>query len=66
MTDEQLKKELQNLKMEKMRAHTGFGTAKVGKDKEKGNQGSDMLKRLRREVARMRTVLRERQINQKI
>ena len=66
MTDEGLIKELKNLKLEIMKAHTGFGTAKVGKDKEKGTSGSDMLKRLRKEVARAKTVLRERQINQNV
>lgn len=64
MSDEKLEKELKNLKLEMMKAQTGMGTAKVGKDKEKGSSGSDIMKRLRREVARARTVLRERQINQ--
>ncbi len=66
MTDEQIEKEIKNLKLELMKAHTGFGSARVGKDKEKGTSGSDIMKRIRKEVARGRTILRERQINQKV
>lgn len=62
MDDEQLEKALKNLKFEMMRAQTGFGTASVGKDKEKGSSGSDIMKRIRREVARLKTVMSERKV----
>ena len=55
----ELKTTLINLKMELMKAGVGLGLAKVGKKKEKGTSGSDIKKRIRREIARVETVLSE-------
>ncbi len=59
-TDEDLKKMLKDLEMEAMKTSTGMGNAKI-KDKESGTKkgGTDMVKRIRRERARILTVLNE-------
>ncbi len=55
----ELGKELNLLKIELMKAGVGFVQAKVGKKKEKGQSGSDIKKRIRKEIARINHVLNE-------
>ncbi len=47
------------LKIESMKAGVGLLRAKVGKKKEKGESGSDIKKRIRKEMARINHVLNE-------
>ncbi len=61
MNKEQLEKELKNLRLEMMKAKTKMGHAVLGKDKERGSSGSDIIKRIRREKARILTILREKE-----
>lgn len=61
MNKEQLENELKNLSLEMMKAKTKMGHATIGKDKEKGSSGSDIIKRIRREKARILTILREKE-----
>ncbi len=56
----ELGKELNLLKIESMKAGVGFIQAKVGKKKEKGESGSDIIKRIRREIAKINHVLNEK------
>lgn len=61
MNRKKLKEELKKIEIEMMKAQTSLGMAKVGKEKkrERGTSGSDILKRLRKEKARILTVLNE-------
>ena len=58
----ELGKELNQLKLELMKAGIGFIGGKVGKKKEKGQSGSDIKKRIRKERARILTVLNEKKL----
>ena len=60
LSKEELMKELKGLKIELMKAGLGFAQAKVGKKKEKGQSGSDIAKRIRKELARINHVLNEK------
>ena len=60
MNKEQLETELKNSNLEMMKAKTKMGHASIGKDKERGSYGSDIIKRIRRERARIFTILREK------
>lgn len=55
----ELGKGLNLLKIELMKAGVGFTQAKVGKKKEQGQSGSDIKKRIRKEIARINHVLNE-------
>ena len=55
----ELGKELNLLKIESMKAGVGLLRAKVGKKREKGETGSDIKKRIRKEIARINNVLNE-------
>ena len=59
LSKEKLNKKLNELKLELMKAGIGFIGGKVGKKKEKGQSGSDIKKRIRKEIARIKTVLNE-------
>ena len=59
MSEIELNKKLNQLKFELMKAGMGFQQAKVGKKKEEGSQGSDIAKRIRKEIARIKQVLNE-------
>ncbi len=60
LSEDELMKELNGLKFELMKAGTGFSRAKVGKKKEKGSAGSDIAKRIRKEIAKINHVLNEK------
>ena len=60
LSEDELMKELNGLKFELMKAGTGFSQAKVGKKKEKGSAGSDIAKRIRKEIAKINHVLNEK------
>ncbi len=53
--DEKLEDRLKTLKLEMMKANTMMGMAVKKKGGKKGGIGSDILKRLRKEVARIKT-----------
>jgi len=60
LSKDELMKELNGLKIELMKAGIGFSQAKVGKKREKGSAGSDIAKRIRKEIARINHVLNEK------
>ncbi len=62
LSKEKLIKKLNELKLELMKAGIGFIGGKVGKKKEKGQSGSDIKKRIRKERARILTVLNEKKL----
>jgi ribosomal protein L29 len=66
MSDIQLEKELKNLKLQLMKADGMMGMASL-KNKETGESrgGTDMKKRIRKEIARVLTIKREKEIQTK-
>ncbi len=60
LSESELMKELNKLKMELMKSGVGFIQARVGKKKEKGPSGSDIAKRIRKEIARINHCLNEK------
>lgn len=60
--NEQLEKKIKELKYQIVLGQAGFGRVKVKDITEKGAHGSDVLKRLRKEIAKIKTVLSERRI----
>ena len=61
LTEEKLIEEKKKLEFELMKAHAKFGQAKKkDKDNIQKSGGTDMCKRLRREIARINTILTEK------
>ena len=59
--EEQLQEKVKELKMDMIKAGTLMGQSKVGKRKKEGSGiGSDLQKRLRKEMARLLTELNKR------
>ena len=59
-TNEDLEKKLKEFEYQIVVAHVGAGKAKIDGMVERGSSGSDILKRLRKEKARILTILNER------
>lgn len=55
LTEEKLERRLKELKFEMIKSQTMMGKAVTKKGGKKGGKGSDILKRLRKEVARIKT-----------
>ena len=60
-TDEALGKELKDFKYQIMLGYAGHGKAKIGDKADRGSHGSDILKRLRKEKAKVLTEIRRRE-----
>lgn len=59
-TKEELEKELQNLKLQLAKSYAGMGVARVkDKDSKVKKGGNNMCKRIRKEIARIKTIQRE-------
>ncbi len=59
-SNEDLEKKLKEFEYQIVVAHVGGGKAKIDGMVERGSSGSDILKRLRKEKARILTILNER------
>lgn len=59
LTKKELNDKIKELEFQMMKAQAKFGQAKLEKKKGKSVQGSDILRRLRRERARIKTILWE-------
>lgn len=61
MTDEQLKEKIKEWDLELVKSYGAMGMAKVKTEKEGTKKsGSDISKRIKKEIARIKTILRER------
>lgn len=66
MSDEDIEKRLKELKIDMIKAGTTMGQSKVKKRKKEGSGlGSDIMKRLRKECARILTIKNERMLEKK-
>ena len=61
LTEEQLEEKIKELKYQMIKSQTMMGQVKIKKGEKEQNKGSDILKRLRKEIARIKTELRKRQ-----
>jgi len=59
-TTEELERKLKEFKYQIVVAHAGGGKAKIDGMVERGSSGNDILKRLRKEKARILTILNEK------
>lgn len=65
LTKKELLKKKKGLDVELIKAKTGMAIAKIGKKQETGKSGSDICKRIRKEIARILTILKENEINKR-
>lgn len=63
MSVEKLKEELKKLRKEKIKCYGNMAMAKVKKNKEgESRGGTDLSKRIRKEIAKIKTILNETKI----
>ena len=63
MGEKELEEELKKLKKELMKSHGVVGMAKVKSNPSaKAKKGSSLTRRIKREIARIKTVIREKQL----